>query len=77
MTKAFEERIARRARARAILLAQALREAAAAELPADLTVAETDRGIAIAGRGLARRLAFDAALRGFARLLRGIAGRAK
>lgn len=58
------------ARARAADLIEALVEAAETELPADLTVESSGDGIAVSGRGLARRLAFDGRLRGLTRGLR-------
>jgi len=61
------ERLAQR---RAAELIDALVETAEAELPADLMVEREAEGIALRGRGLARRLAFDPRLRGLVLLLK-------
>lgn len=53
------EAAARAGAARAALLGEALQRAAADELPA-MDARPIDGGIRIAGRGLARRLAFEA-----------------
>jgi hypothetical protein len=53
-------------------LIDALVETAEAELPADLKVERQADGISIAGRGLARRIAFDPRLRSLALLLKGM-----
>ena len=56
---------------RAAEIVDALVETASAELPPDLRVERQDDGIAIGGMRLARRLAFDARLRGLTLLLNG------
>ncbi|MDB5685367.1 MAG: hypothetical protein JWM75_3065 [Sphingomonas bacterium] len=56
---------------RTIELIDLLVETAEAELPADLTIEREVQGIAIRGRALARRLAFDGRLRG---LVLGVKG---
>ena len=53
-------------------LIDALVEATEAELPPGLAVERRDDGIAIAGRDLARRLAYDARLRGLTLLLKAM-----
>jgi len=52
-------------------LTDALVETAEAELPPDLVVERQADGIAIGGRGLVRRLAFDPRLRGLTLLIKG------
>jgi len=56
--------------ARVAATADALAEAASAELDPDLTVQRQADGIAISGTNLAHRLAFDGRLRGLGWLLK-------
>lgn len=51
---------------RVVLLIDGLREAIEADLPAGVQAEAVEDGVALSGRGLARALAFDGRLRGFA-----------
>lgn len=70
------ERLQQRARTiaarRVEQLVTALGDAADAELPLGLFAERRGDGVAIGGRGLVRRLAFDARLRGLIMLVRAV-----
>lgn len=65
------ERIEAAARARVALLAEALRETAEADLPPGVRVEAGESGVVLSGSGLARALAFDGRLRGWAARIGG------
>lgn len=65
------ERIEAAARLRVARLADALRETAEADLPAGVDVERVEGGVAFTGRGLARAIAFDGRLRGWAARIGG------
>lgn len=65
------ERIEAAARARVALLTEALRETAEAELPSGVGVTVGEGGVVLSGPGLARALAFDGRLRGWAARIGG------
>lgn len=56
---------------RAEMLVATLAQAARDELPADISVEPMERGIALIGRRLARRMVDDARLRGLGLLAKG------
>lgn len=59
---------------RANELGALLEQAAVDELPPDLSAERIEGGVAIAGRGLARRLLTDARLRGIGLMMKGRIG---
>jgi hypothetical protein len=65
MNEGYMKRLAALAAARVRTVAVALAEAAEAEMPPGLSVERREDGIAIAGRGLLQRMAFEPGLRGF------------
>ena len=64
------QRVRRLAGARAAERRRALGERMAAALPRGIRVEESDEGVRLSGRGLARRVALDARLRGLVEELR-------
>lgn len=65
MNEGHMRRLTALAAARVRTIAVALAEAAEAEMPPSLSVERREDGVAIAGRGLFQRLAFEPGLRGF------------
>lgn len=65
MNEGYMRRLTALAAARVRTVAVALAETAEAEMPAGISVERREDGMAIAGRGLFERLAFDPGLRGF------------